>query len=120
MTQRVDGPRDPAHPFSCSWEDVGLRGAQVRAEGRLDAASGPQFAQTLRAAVAAAPLVLVLLKDVTEMDREGLGALHEVVDAAQHAGRRLVVAGVRPEFSGLVEESVPGNALHVLEARGAP
>lgn len=116
MMQRADDPRDSDPPFACTWEDVGLRGAQVRAQGRLDAASGPQLAHTVRAAAATAPLVLLLFEDVTFVDREGLGALHDVVITAHRAGRRLVVAGLRPEFFEVVRQSVVGDALHVLDA----
>lgn len=83
--------------FSTSSEPIGLGTVGVRATGEIDLLSAPVLDQALRAAVGAAPLTVLDLRDVTFMDCSGLHVVLQAARDARAAAGRLVVLHMRPE-----------------------
>lgn len=98
-----DDPRPDEPAFRCTWAEVGVRAAEVQVAGELDLATGPVLADALRAAGAAAPLVLIRMEHVSFVDVVALRVLHDAVVRAREERRKVVVAHPRPKLAALLD-----------------
>lgn len=91
--------------FGCELRHSGRDAAWLRLTGELDEATAWRLTQRLEDALAGARLVIVDLRELTFMDRSGLGTLVAAHDRARRSDRRLVVVRGRPHVDRLLDLS---------------
>lgn len=94
-------PADDPPPFRCTWRLEGPDAASVGVSGQLTAATAPELAETLRAALRDARLVLLDLHAVTGVDEAATHVIIEASIGAREAGKRLLAIGAPPQAEAL-------------------
>jgi anti-sigma B factor antagonist len=101
--------RSLSHPGKSS-SDVAL----IALNGQLDAAAATELAAIIGNQARHQPLIVLDLKDVSEADSAGLGALVRSLKAARDAGGDLVLARPQPSVAQLLDETGLDQLLRVF------
>lgn len=120
LDDAVDRSLEHAGLLITSWDLVGWRAARVVVRGELDLATAPQLAESLSAAVAEAPLVVLFLQDVTFLDLAGVQVIRAAVSEARHLGGRLVLAAAPARVAALLGSVGLGEGVDVVASPVAP
>ena len=108
------GPH-PGGDFTSSWTPVGVRAGEVRAVGEIDMATAPLLAQSLQAAIDAAPLTVLFMGEVTFIDCSGLHVILAASSAARNVARRLVVVEMRAQVQAVFAMTGTDSTLDILD-----
>lgn len=88
----VDAPQQQQPPrFTCTWCRGGTDAIWVHVSGELDRKTAPRLAQMLHDARLNARMVVLDLRDLSEIDRSGVRTIIDAADAARADHRRQVV-----------------------------
>ncbi|MDW5598654.1 STAS domain-containing protein [Conexibacter stalactiti] len=84
-------PSKPPPRFTCTWCRGGVDAIWVHVSGELDREGAPKLARTLHDARLNARMVVLDLRDLTEIDRSGVRTIVDASAAARADHRRQVV-----------------------------
>ena len=90
-------PAEDPPPFRCTQRHEGPDAASVVVSGRLTAATAPELAETLRAALQGARLVVLDLHAAAGVDEAAARVIIEASTGAREAGKRLLAIGALPQ-----------------------
>jgi anti-sigma B factor antagonist len=88
--------------------------AVVTVTGQLDAAAAAELVAAISEEAQLKPLIALDLKDVSEADSAGLGALVRALKAARDAGGDLVIVRPQPSIARLLNEAGLDQLLRVF------
>jgi anti-anti-sigma factor len=101
--------------FDCFVDYDGPTTAEVHISGELDIATAPQLAETLRAALANATLVVLDLSQLTFMDCTGLAAIIRADSRARRSRRRLVLVRGAAQVNRLLDVTKTSERFEIMD-----